>query len=98
VITSIHINTGAAFPAPPPLINSALSRNSTGGLFYGPFAGFTAFLIVAVLRLRGAAASPDPRKANTNSMRLCPILSDVVGLCPFQRKNLLDKSHEVWHD
>jgi hypothetical protein len=63
-------------------LNSALSRNSTGGLFYGPFGGFTAFLIVAVLGLGGASASPDPRKANAASMRLCPILCDVAGMYP----------------
>ena len=36
------------------------------------------FRIVAVLRLCGAAASPNPRKANATSMRLYPIPSEVV--------------------
>jgi hypothetical protein len=63
---------------------SALSENSWEACIYGSFAGFTAFSIVAALRLRGAAASPDPRKANATWMRLCSILSDVAGLYPSQ--------------
>src|ERR1039458_2516301 len=54
----------------------ALSRNSTGGLFYGPFAGFTAFSIFAALASVRAASSPDPRMATATSMRLCPIRSE----------------------
>src|SRR5450759_2617752 len=58
------------------LDNVALSRNSTGGLFYGPFAGFTAFSIFAALASVGAASSPDLRMATATSMRLCPIRSE----------------------
>src|ERR1017187_249367 len=37
---------------------TALSRNSTGGLFYGPFAGFTAFSIFAALAYVGRRPVP----------------------------------------
>ena len=62
----------------------ALSENSWKACIYGNFAGFTALSIVAALGLRGAAASPNPRKANATWMRLCSILSDVAGLYPSQ--------------
>jgi hypothetical protein len=61
-------------PKPPFL---ALRENSWRACIYGSFAGFAASSIVAALSLRGAAASPDPRKANSTSMRLCSVLSEL---------------------
>jgi hypothetical protein len=68
----------------------ALSENSWEDCIYGSFAGFTAFSIVAALRLRGAAASPDPRKANATWMRLCSILSDVAGCILLRYTSILE--------
>ena len=86
-----------AYPQPPhasfPLRVSelwALSDNSGKACIYESFAGFAASSIVAALSLRGAAASPDPRKANATWMRLCSILSDVAGCILLRYTSILE--------